>query len=167
MPRLRHWLAPLILLAPAVVSAQAERTQRCTADVSPLDYTLPLHRTLRDSLCIADGIVLIGPEAISSTRSGVPDGRGNGAAPAGVGRSLQVRAGVEYRWRWVAVRLAPEISSALNGSFLTFAGGDATRSGQSSPWYFGNYSADLPSRHGTEPITQLDPGESGVWESGA
>lgn len=176
MPRLRHWLdtprraqfavAALgaLMLCPAPSRAQAPR---CVLDVAPIDYTLPLHHTRRDSVCVREGLTLLGPVGITGSRSGVADGRGNGAAPAGVGRSLQVRAGVEYRREWLTVRFAPELISAQNGSFLTFPAGDSTRSGQSSPWYFGDYSADLPSRHGTTSISQLDLGESGIWASGA
>ncbi|MBX3132802.1 MAG: hypothetical protein KF689_05375 [Gemmatimonadaceae bacterium] len=181
MPRQRHCLATgvaseiasalanlrgVLVLAVIAITPAGAQERRCITDVSPLDFTLPLHHTRRDSVCVREGFTPLGPVGITGRRSGVADGRGNGAAPAGVGRALQMRAGFEWRRQWLTLRFAPELSSAQNGSFLTFPAGDSTRSGQSSPWYFGDYSADLPSRHGTSPITQFDLGESGVWATG-
>lgn len=177
MKRRRAWilLASLCVL-PTWASAQG-LAQRCAPAVTPLDYTLALHRTLRDefrdkneavgqSACNVSGWTRAAAEALISQRGGVSDGRGNGAAPAAVGGTIHARVGATYRWQWLTVRFAPELMSAANYGFPTFPAGDSARSGLSSPWYIGNYSADLPSRQGTDPITQLSLGESGIWAAG-
>ncbi len=140
--------------------------RRCALDVAPLDGALPLHRSLRETRCVTEGIQRPQGEALLVSRRGVPDGRGNGAAVAGVGATLQARVRWAYQRGPVLLRLAPEIQVAENRPFVTFPAGDSTRSGQSSPWYFGQYSADLPSRPGTAALTQIDLGESGIWLSG-
>jgi hypothetical protein len=149
--------------APAALTP-AER--RCALDLAPLDYTAPLHRSLRATRCVAEGWRRPSGEVLLSTRRGVPDGRGNGAAIAAVGATWQLRMRTEYQRGPLLLRFAPEVHRAQNAPFVTFPAGDSTRSGQSSPWYFGPHSADLPSRHGSAPLTQLDLGESGAWLSG-
>lgn len=110
---------------------------------------------------------LVGPAATLTQRGGVPDGRGNGAAVAAVGQSVSLSGGWRFQWRWLDLQFAPELHATQNEAFTTFAAGDSARSGFSSPWYFGRYSADLPSRHGSENLAMLWLGESGIWASGA
>jgi hypothetical protein len=176
-------LAPrqLALCAALLCAPQAVRPQ-CAPDVMPLSVDEALHRTLvprlqadaapRDSVGCVDGartwrVRAVALQARVSWRSGVPDGRGNGSAPAVLGRTLQVRPGVEASWGRIVARLAPEILQGDNDDFLTFPGADSTRSGHASPFYAGAYSADLPSRPGTRPYTRLDAGESGIWYVGS
>lgn len=155
------FLALLAPLAPgAVLRAQ------CVPATRPIDPDLPLHlgpgRPGAGAACV-DSLRLLPLEVLLSTRSGVPDGRGNAGAPAGLGSTLYLRAGAEFRAGPFVVRLAPELSQTDNGDFLTFATGDTARSGYASTFYYGAYSADLPSRPGSEQITRLALGESGIW----
>ncbi|WKW12448.1 hypothetical protein Strain138_001741 [Pseudogemmatithrix spongiicola] len=138
--------------------------------VTPLAGDLPLHRTFvradsaaRFAGCSGDDFRFSGWEARLLSRSGVPDGRGSGGAPATVGATLHLRAGIELRLGAVQLRVAPELVAAGNGDFLTFPGRDGARSSLSSPFYTGTFSADLPSRPGLEPLLRADFGESGIW----
>lgn len=155
----------LLLAAFALVPSGAPQAQ-CIPATRPLDNALPLHRGVGAdpaSCRAADSLRLFVPEFLLSTRSGVPDGRGNAGVPTGLGSTLALRAGAEVRWRWVHLRLAPELTQTDNDDFLTFATGDTARSGYASPFYFGDVSADLPSRHGSRKITRIALGESGLW----
>lgn len=141
---------------------------QCVPATRPIDADLPLHRGVRlaDAGC-TDSLRVLPLEITLSTRSGVPDGRGNAGAAAGLGTTLFVRAGVEWRRGPLLLRLAPELTQTDNDDFLTFASGDTARSGYASPFYFGAYSADLPSRPGSAKLTRLSLGESGVWLTGS
>lgn len=153
----------LLLVALALAAPRAAEAQ-CAPATRPLDGELPLHRGVRADTASCDFAWRFLPiEGLMSTRSGVPDGRGNGMLLAGLGRSIHLRAGLDYRLGPLLLRLAPEIAQTDNDDFFTMASGDASRSGYASPFYFGGYSADLPSRHGSETVTLLGFGESGIW----
>jgi hypothetical protein len=130
---------------------------------------LPLQRsyTRPDSAaplsCTRDTTRWIAPELRITARGGAPDIRGAGNAPTVVGTALQLRAGFEVRLGDLQLRIAPEIVSAANQDFLIFPGRDSTRSSFASPFYHGDYSADLPLRAGDAAHFRLDGGESGVW----
>ena len=138
--------------------------------VTPLAGDLPLHRTYtradstaRFAGCRDDAARWMASEARLVTRSGVPDGRGSGGAPATIGSTLHLRGGFELRLGIAQLRIAPEIIAASNADFLTFPGRDLTRSSFASPFYTGRHSADLPSRPGLATLLRVDPGESGLW----
>ena len=111
-------------------------------------------------------LCVVRPAARVVWRSGVPDARGDGAATTGVGLNLHLRAGMEGRIGPIIFRLAPELTVAENREYATFAGRDPGRSVFASPFYAGEFSADLPSRFGDAPLTRLHAGESGVWWTG-
>lgn len=158
----------LLLIALALVAPLGAAGAQCVPATRPLDGELPLHRGVRaDSSGCTSAFRVVPVEFLLSRRSGVPDGRGNGSAPAVLGRTLVLRAGVEFRAGPLQVRLAPEISSVANTDFLTFASGDSSRSGYASPFYFGRFSADLPSRPGGQSLQRSSLGESGIWLTSA
>jgi hypothetical protein len=163
--------AAALTLATALPAQDAPSCLPPLPALAPLGGDAPLHRsyTRPDSAppiggdCARDAARLISAAIRLSSRSGVPDVRGGGNAPATIGSTLQLRAGAELRLGRVQVRLAPEIVLAGNGDFLTFPGGDPARSSYASPFYTGNFSADLPLRPGDQPLVLLAPGESGLW----
>jgi hypothetical protein len=97
----------------------------------------------------------------------VPDARGDGAAITGAGVNLHLRAGVEGRAGRVVFRVAPEFFATQNRAYQTFPGRDTSRSTFASPFYTGAFSADLPGRFGVASFTRIEPGESGIWVTGA
>lgn len=163
-----------VSVAGAASAVRAQEALRCLPPLpalAPLAGTDALHRryTRPDSSppiggdCTRDVARLIPAAAHLSWRSGVPDVRGNGNAPATIGSTLQLRVGTDMRLGRLQLRLAPELVLASNGAFLTFPGRDSTRSSYASPFYHAQYSADLPLRPGDRPLVYLAPGESGLW----
>lgn len=177
-PSLRHrlsWLlGPALAAGGLPLAAAAQDATRCLPPlpaIAPLGVDVALHRTFirpdssapigRD--CNVDAARLIPAALRVTSRSGVPDHRGGGNAPATIGATIQLRAGAELRLGRVQVRIAPEVVFAGNGDFLTFPGRDSTRSSYASPFYVGDFSADLPLRPGDQPIAYIAGGESGLW----
>ena len=108
---------------------------------------------------------LVRPALDVSWTNGSPDARGDGAAMSGVGLDLVIRAGVRGAIGPLRYRLVPQLIANENRDFQTFAAGDPARDGFSSPFYFGDFSADLPSRPGDGRYLRLALGESGLWWS--
>jgi hypothetical protein len=123
----------------------------------------------------AAGVVTrpLGAEVRLSHRSGVPDTRGQGAGYAWNGMNGHLRIAVDVEWRFLNLRLAPEVAVSDNADFFAFRSFDgmwiygppipSDRSSYASPWYYGPVSADLPSRHGVAPLARVHPGASGLW----
>lgn len=137
---------------------------------APLAGDLPLHETYRRAdavaapgLCSRYQFRVPSPSARIVSRSGVPDARGSGSAPATIGNTVIVRVATELRFASLHLRLAPELIAASNADYLIFPAPSGERSSLSSPLYTGAYSADLPSRPGDAQVLRLDLGESGLW----
>jgi len=94
---------------------------------------------------------------------GVPDGRQNGGAWAGLGFNGFVRAGVTFDARWLHAVVAPQAWYAQNERFAFYPGADASRSGFASMWYTSPYSLDLPTRWGARGVQHVDLGQSAIW----
>lgn len=105
------------------------------------------------------------PVAELRWNSGVPDSREDGAATSMVGLNAHLRSVHSRAFSLgpfgVTARLAPEVAITGNGAFPAFTSGDPLRHPAASPFYFGAYSADLPSRRRSG--ARLWPGESGIW----
>jgi hypothetical protein len=100
--------------------------------------------------------------ALSVTwRDGVPDARGDGAAETRPGGLVRLSGGVAYSRGHFGIRFEPELVASSTRDHPVFAGGDPARHPESSPWYHGSYSADLPWRR--HDVTRLWLGESGAW----
>ncbi len=166
-------LVASVVFAPRSLDAQRPaRERQCLPPMpalAPLGGDQPLHRsyTRADSVaplsCTRGTTRWIRPQLRITARGGAPDIRGAGNAPSVVGTALQLRAGMELRLGDLQLRIAPEIVSAANQDFLIFPGRDSTRSSFASPFYHGDFSADLPLRAGDAAHFRLDAGESGVW----
>lgn len=98
--------------------------------------------------------------------SGAPDARGDGPSMSGSGLDARVRAGLEGSVGPVRFRIEPELVANQNGDHPTFVSGDPGRSRFASPFYHGDYSADLPSRPGDGSRVSLAFGESALWWAG-
>lgn len=177
MPRGRQ-LALLIAAHLLVLRAPVAQAQELDAAApfcaqrpapAPLAGDAALHRTFvrHDSTgalpCGRDASAWMPVAIRMGTRAGAPDVRGAGNAPNTIGGLLQLRFGVEMRLGALQVRIAPEITSAANGDFQIFPGRDATRSAFASPFYHGDFSADLPLRPGDQALFRFDLGETGIW----
>lgn len=98
--------------------------------------------------------------------SGAPDARGDGAAMSGVGLDLMLSAGAQGSLGPLRFSFVPELAVNGNRGHQTFASGDPTRNTFASPFYFGDFSADLPSRPGEGVLVRPALGESGIWWTG-
>ncbi len=175
MPRGRQlavlFVATVLLPRAPLAQAQSARAATCAPRPAPapLAGDAALHRsyTRHDSSgvlpCERDNTAWMPVTVRMGTRAGAPDVRGAGNAPNTIGGLLQVRFGMELRLGALQVRVAPEITSAANADFQIFPGRDASRSAFASPFYHGQYSADLPLRPGDQALFRIDPGETGIW----
>jgi hypothetical protein len=102
---------------------------------------------------------VIDPVGELSWNSALPGTLDRGAYWSGRGSSLWITGGAELRAGRLIIRAIPEISYTQNRSFPILRG-DPVRHSYSSPWHSGTWSADLPLRFGSEPITRLSPGQS-------
>lgn len=104
-------------------------------------------------------------------RTGIPDPREAGVGLPLAGSSVHLRAGVDVTVGRLTLRIAPELALAQNTDFFTFTAADPfvegfnppfdrSRSDFASPWYYGDVSADLPSRPGNQPFGRFHLGES-------
>lgn len=114
----------------------------------------------------APGIRYVLPSLDLSWTSGAADPLGDGAGMSGVGLDLLVRAGAEGMLGPFHVRFVPEFALNENRDRQTFPSGDASRNAFASPYYFGDFSADLPTRPGADAHMDAVFGESGVWWTG-
>lgn len=177
MPRGRQlgltvfFAASILLGCAPVAQAQLAGAPACLPRpaAAPLAGDASLHRSYvrHDSSgalpCGRDASAWMPVTIRMGTRAGAPDVRGAGNAPNTIGGLLQIRAGIELRLGALQVRVAPEITSAANNDFQIFPGRDDSRSAFASPFYHGQYSADLPLRPGDQALFRIDPGETGIW----
>jgi hypothetical protein len=133
-------------LAPRALHAQAERAPRPAASETRLE--------------------VVRPSIALTWTTGLPDARGGGGAMSGVGIGAVARAGLRGMIGPFRYRIAPELVVNENRDFHTFASADPTRDPFASPFYHGDFSADLPSRPGDARRLRILPGESGIWWSG-
>lgn len=105
---------------------------------------------------------MVAPGLTLTHASALPAPGNDGLPWAGRGLTWRLRAGVAARWRNVSLVLAPEVAHVGNRPFQLFPYQDAGRSPFASPFYRFPYSADLPLRHGSEPLTLYDAGQSSL-----
>ncbi|MEO7085392.1 MAG: hypothetical protein ABI442_16945, partial [Gemmatimonadaceae bacterium] len=94
---------------------------------------------------------------------GLADPRENGGVWTGRGFNAFARTGVSVDIGPVHLIATPQAWYAENREYQTFPSGNPSRSSFASPWYNPPFSIDLPSRFGTAPVKQIDPGESAAW----
>ncbi len=123
----------------------------------------------RDSIALADGVSrrrAIEPAVQLVWNSNLPFEGNDGALWAGRGANVSVTGGGSYStWMWkrrVDVVAAPTFTYSQNRPFQTRPGRATGRSAFSSPWYFGNTSADLPIRFGDLPVASIGLGQSSI-----
>lgn len=123
----------------------------------------------RDSAPLGEGtwqLRAIEPTIRLVWNSDIPFEGNDDALWAGRGANVSVSGGVSYSRRlWsrpVHVVVAPTVTYSQNRPFPTRPGRAPGRSAFSSPWYFGNTSADLPLRFGDLPVTTVGLGQSSV-----
>lgn len=128
--------------------------------------------TARDSAPLAERawqLRAIEPTIRLAWNSALPLEGNDDALWAGRGTNVSVSGGLSYsRWLWnrrVDVIVAPTVAYSQNLPFPTRPGRAPGRSAFSSPWYFGNTSADLPLRFGDLPVTTVGLGQSSVTVS--
>lgn len=109
---------------------------------------------------------LVGPRARVTFSGGAPDARGDGAAFSGNGFDALLSAGLQGSFGRLHFSVLPELVFGSNGERQTFPSGDPARDPFASPFYHGQFSADLPSRTGAGRYLRLAPGESGLWWTG-
>ena len=122
-----------------------------------------------DSVPLAEGasrLRAIWPTVRLAWNSDIPTEANDDALWAGRGTSVGVSGGLSYsRWVWgrrVDAVVAPTVTYSQNLPFPTRPGRAPGRSAFSSPWYFGNTSADLPLRFGDLPVTIVGLGQSSL-----
>jgi len=84
---------------------------------------------------------------------------------SGVGPNMLMTAGAQGALGGVRFSIMPQLAMNANRDHPTFVSGDAARNRFASPFYYGNFSADLPSRPGDGALLRVAPGESGAWWS--
>lgn len=123
----------------------------------------------RDSAGPADSVArvrAVEPTLRLSWNSQIPFEGNDDALWAGRGLSFSVTGGASYsrlaKSRRIDVVFAPTITHSQNRPFPIRAGTTAGRSAFSSPFYFGDVSADLPLRFGDLPVTTIGFGQSSL-----
>ncbi len=137
-------------LVPCVLPAQQPRAAR-----APSGQPLP-----------ADSLTWLRPALTLTWTGGAPDSRGDRAALTGVGLDLALSAGAEGALGPLHFRVAPEFFFSQNRDHQTLPSGDPARDPFASPFYFGQFSADLPSRPGDAARITVALGETGIWWAG-
>jgi hypothetical protein len=192
--QLRNSLAAVLVLAAVPVDAQrrADSTSIRTSRTAPLQLSGPhaeWQRVLQlrgsasadrwmlraastmiphaddSSTITAPRYRLVDPVGEASWSSALPGTLDRGAFWSGRGSSIWITGGAEVRAGRLMLRAIPEISYTQNGSFPILRGADPVRHSYSSPWHSGTWSADLPLRFGSEPITRVSPGQSMIGVS--
>lgn len=113
-----------------------------------------------------DSLAFVRPAISVMWTDGASDSRGDGAAMTGVGLELLLSTGIRGALGPLHYRLEPEFFASQNRDHQTLPSGDAARDPFASPFYFGAFSADLPSRPGDDARVTAAWGESGLWWSG-
>jgi hypothetical protein len=98
----------------------------------------------------------------TSWNSAIPHSINNSGLWAGRGLNARIIGGVNVDAGPLSVVLAPELTYVANREFEFAWSRDPARSSMLPPWRTGETSADLPVRHGTEPVYALYPGESSI-----
>jgi hypothetical protein len=97
------------------------------------------------------------------SNSGYRKDRNNGAFRGGVGPSVAVGAGVEFRWKGITAAFTPRLVYESNGDFPTVSVVRPRFSPFMNPHQRpGGYLIDFPQRFGTESDTRMEPGQSYV-----
>ena len=173
-PSLFRALALALVLTPAasaqVVPGEAAAIGSLSADRARVREILGLGRgDARDSIGLTEGVSrlrAVEPVVQMVWNSNLPSEANDGALWAGRGANISVTGGGSYAtWLWrrrVDVVVAPTFSYSQNRPFPTRPGRAPGRSAFSSPWYFGNTSADLPLRFGVLPVATIGPGQSSI-----
>jgi hypothetical protein len=108
----------------------------------------------------------VGPTLYIVHNSDIPYSLNDGALWAGRGTSASLTTGGAFTYRTdryiVRGILAPTWTGVENLPFQIIHGADWTRSNFSSPWHYGQRSADLPLRFGDKPYRELSLGETGI-----
>lgn len=133
---------------------------RATGDVPAAASTVRAAQDERPALS------LVRPGLDLSWTTGTPDARGDGASMSGVGLDATLRAGARGSIGPFDLQFVPEFIVNENRDHQTFPSGDPARNAFASPLYFGDHSADLPSRPGDGTLVRAALGESGVWWTG-
>lgn len=115
---------------------------------------------------VASVLRVVRPAFELSWTSGAPDARRDGAAISGVGLDLLLSAGGQGSIGRFSYSVVPRLVVSANRDHQTFVSGDPARSRFASPFYFGDFSADLPSRPGDGTLVRAALGESGIWWTG-
>ena len=111
------------------------------------------------------GIRVLVPEVDLVWNSSIPHSLNDGPLWAGRGANGRLMAGIEAAAGPVRLIVAPEVVWSRNEAFddiLPFSWTPEERARYIAPWTTGVHSADLPWRHGDQPVRTLLPGQSSL-----
>jgi len=136
-------------------------TARTSSRIAPLDS--PWASGLPGPRRCTPRFRALAPEIATAWNSAIPYERNDGAAWVGRGLTMQAIGGVRVACGGVRLQIAPEIWHARNRDFALIGITVDGMSGYSNPFFSGTgWSADMPLRFGSEPVTGIDPGQTSL-----